>query len=67
MELPKEDFLEQHRVLFDVPNGRWITTAIATRGERLVLARLLFQGDVAGGGGALEIDHLSVLEFDDGR
>jgi hypothetical protein len=34
MELPKEGFLEQHRVLFDVPNGRWITTAIATRGER---------------------------------
>ena len=67
MELPKEGFLEQHRVLFDVPNGRWITTAIATRGERLVLARLLFQGDVAGGGGALEIDHLSVLEVDDGR
>ncbi len=67
-ELPRAGFLEQHRVLFDVPHGRWITTTIATRGERLVLSRLLFQGDVEGGGGALEIDHLSVLEFgDDGR
>ncbi|HEY2388778.1 MAG TPA: nuclear transport factor 2 family protein [Candidatus Binatia bacterium] len=65
MQLPKDSFLEQHRVLFDVPNGRWITTSIATRGERLVLARLLFQGDVEDGGGVLEIDHLSVLEVDD--
>jgi hypothetical protein len=68
IELPQESFLEQHRTLFDAPNARWATTSIATRGERLLLARLLFEGDVEGGGGALEIDHLSILEVgDDGR
>jgi len=65
MELPKESYLEQLRVLFDVPNARWITTVLATRGEHVALSRLLLQGDVAGGGGALEIDHLGVLEVDD--
>jgi hypothetical protein len=29
-----------------------------------MLARLFFEGEVAGGGGALEIDHLGVLEVD---
>ncbi len=68
MQLPQDGFLEQHRVLFDAPNARWSTTTIATRGERLALARLLFHADVAGGGGALEIDHRVVLEVGvDGR
>ena len=53
-----DSFLEQHRVALRRAERPLDTTPIATRGERLVLARLLFQGDVAGGGGALEIDHL---------
>lgn len=65
MQLGKEGFLEQHRVLFDVPNARWVMTPIATRGERLTLSRILLQGEVADGGGALEIDHLGVIEVDD--
>ena len=43
--------------IFDVPNARWVMRTIATRGERLTLSQILLQGDVAGGGGALEIDH----------
>ena len=68
MQLGREGFLEQHRVLFDVPNAHWTTSAIATRGEHLVLTRLILHGDVAGGGGPLEIDHLCLVEVDvDGR
>ncbi len=64
MQLPREANLQQLRVLFEVPNGRWTFTPIATRGEHLMLARLFFAGEVAGGGGALEIDHLGVIEVD---
>jgi len=65
IELGREGFLEQHRTLFDVPNARWTPTTIATRGERLALVRLIFEGEVAGGGGPLEIDHRVVLTADD--
>ncbi len=70
LRLSRDGFLEQHRLLFDAPNSRWANSVVATRGERLVLARMLFHGDVEPGGGALEIDHLVVLEadrLDDGR
>ncbi|MFN2375302.1 MAG: AAA family ATPase [Candidatus Binatia bacterium] len=65
MRLGREEFLQQHRVLFDAPNARWSMTTIATRGERLSLSRLLFLANAAEGGGDLEIDHLSVIETDD--
>src|SRR6185369_11761766 len=56
------------RVLFDVPGSRWVVTPIATRGERLALSRVTFEGEVEGGGGALAIDYLMVDEVDaDGR
>jgi ketosteroid isomerase-like protein len=52
------------RVLFDVPGGRWTVTPIATRGERLALSRLLFEGQVGEDGGDLAIDYLCVDEVD---
>jgi hypothetical protein len=57
--------MAQFRVYFEVPNSRWIMTPIATRGERLALTRMRFEGDVdAGGGGDLLIDYLVVDEVD---
>jgi len=52
------------RLLFDVPGGRWTMTPIATRGERLALSRLLFEGQFVEGGGDLAIDYLCVDEVD---
>ena len=40
-------------------------THLATRGERLGLARMLFEGDVDESGGALAIEYLAVGEVDD--
>jgi hypothetical protein len=60
--------LAQLRTLFEAPQSRWTHTTIATRGERLALRRLLFEGEVEQGGGALAIDYLTVVEVDvDGR
>lgn len=56
---------DAHRMFFEVPNGRWCITPIATRGERLALSRVVFEGDVADGGGALAIDYLNIDELDD--
>jgi class 3 adenylate cyclase/tetratricopeptide (TPR) repeat protein len=52
------------RVQFEVPNSRWVVTPIATRGTRLALSRVLFEGDVEEGGGELAIDYLAVDEVD---
>jgi len=65
MELLRDGFLEQFRVLFDVPNARWTATPRATRGERLALFRLVLHGDAADDGGPIEIDHLWVGGVDD--
>jgi len=64
-----EDFLAQFRMLFDQPGSRWRPTLVATRGERLSLHRMIFEAEVAGGGGPLAFDeHLSLTEVDaDGR
>jgi hypothetical protein len=63
------DFLAGHRVLFDLPDGRWKLELIATRGERLSLHRLSFAASGADGGGRLAYDeHLSIAEVSaDGR
>ncbi len=61
----REIWLEQFRVLFDVPASRFSTTLRATRGERLSLNLHRFTGEVAGGGGPLEMDdHLVLHEVD---
>jgi class 3 adenylate cyclase/tetratricopeptide (TPR) repeat protein len=62
-------WLEQFRILFDVPASRFTTTLRATRGERLSLSVHDFTGEVAGGGGPLAMgDHLVLQEVDrDGR
>ena|GEM_PF-2009695 len=65
MELPKEGFLVQFRVLFDVPNAHWTATTLATRGERLAFFRLTLHGDVGDDGGPLEIEHLWIGGVDD--
>jgi hypothetical protein len=64
-----EEFLAGHRVMFDVPGGRWQFLLLATRGERLALYRVSFKGAVADGGGPLAFDeHLCVAEVgEDGR
>ncbi len=64
LRVPAEPSMVQLRVLFDVPGSRWVITPIATRGERLALSRILFEGEVEGGGGALAIDYLAIDEVD---
>src|SRR4029079_14991712 len=54
------------RRLFELQGIRWLLTPIATRGERLALSRVTFEGEVEGGGGALAIDYLAVDEVDAG-
>ncbi|MBI3781909.1 MAG: nuclear transport factor 2 family protein [Deltaproteobacteria bacterium] len=62
----REVWLEQFRVLFDVPASRFTTKLLATRGERLSLSLHCFAGEVAGGGGPLEMDDHFVLHEVDG-
>jgi tetratricopeptide (TPR) repeat protein/ketosteroid isomerase-like protein len=65
LEIGAEDFVAQYRMLFDQPGSRWHEPLLATRGERLSLHRVLFQAEVAEGGGALELDeHLGLIEVD---
>ena len=65
----REVWLEQFRVLFDVPASRFATKLLATRGERLSLNLHCFSGEVADGGGPLAMDdHFALHEVDgDGR
>jgi class 3 adenylate cyclase/tetratricopeptide (TPR) repeat protein len=61
----REVWLEQFRVLFDVPKSRFTTFLRATRGDRLSLHLHCFEGEVAEGGGPLEMDdHLVLHEVD---
>ncbi|MDX2167876.1 MAG: nuclear transport factor 2 family protein, partial [Deltaproteobacteria bacterium] len=65
VEVGFEQFTAQQRLLFEQPRSRWIEPMIATRGERLSLHRVVFEAEVAGGGGPLEIEnHLVVVEVD---
>ncbi len=65
LEIGYEDFLAQFRMLFDQPGSRWRWALVATRGERLSLHRVIFETEVADGGGALAFDdHLSLAELD---
>ena len=61
----REVWLEQFRILFDVPASRFTTALRATRGERLSLSLHRFTGEVSGGGGPLATeDHLVLHEVD---
>ncbi|MGH7788431.1 MAG: nuclear transport factor 2 family protein, partial [Candidatus Binatia bacterium] len=64
MRVTADDAMTQLRVLFDVPGSRFVITPLATRGERLALSRLLFEGNVDAGGGPLAIDYLALDEVD---
>ena len=65
LEIGHDDFLSQFRMMFDQPGSRWRPTLVATRGERLSLHRMIFEADVAGGGGPLAFDeHVSLTEVD---
>lgn len=68
MRVAAEANLTQLRTLFEVPRSRMAMTPVATRGERLALSRILYEGDSDGGGGTLAIDYLGIIESDgDGR
>ncbi len=61
----REIWLEQFRLLFDVPASRFSIRLLATRGERLALSLHGFAGEVAGGGGPLAMDdHFALHEVD---
>ncbi len=65
LEIGYADFVAQFRMLFDQPASRWRVTLLATRGERLSLHRTSFTAEVAGGGGALTVESLSLTEVED--
>jgi class 3 adenylate cyclase len=61
----RDVWLEQFRILFDVPSSRFTSELLATRGERLSLNVHRFEGEVAGGGGPLAMDdHYALHEVD---
>jgi hypothetical protein len=64
LQLSGEAFFTQLRMLFDMPRSRWHFAPLATRGERLALGRVIWEGDVDEGGGALEAEYLEVFEVD---
>ncbi len=62
----RDVWLEQFRLMFDLPARRFTSELVATRGERLSLNLHLFEGEVAGGGGPFEMDgHYALHEVDD--
>jgi ketosteroid isomerase-like protein len=62
----RDVWLEQFRILFDVPKSRFTTKLLATRGERLALNLHSFAGEVADGGGPLAMDDQVVIREVDG-
>ncbi len=61
----REIWLEQFRLMFDVPKSRFTSRLLATRGERLSLHLHSFEGEVAHGGGPLAMDdHFALHEVD---
>jgi ketosteroid isomerase-like protein len=63
----RDVWLEQFRVLYDVPASRFTTFLRATRGDRLSLNLHRFEGEVAEGGGPLAMDDHLVLHEVDGE
>ena len=63
LPLAGKDFFTNLRFLAQSPSSRFETELIATRGERLVLYRALFRGDLQGG--SFEDEHLSLVERDE--
>jgi class 3 adenylate cyclase/tetratricopeptide (TPR) repeat protein/ketosteroid isomerase-like protein len=55
---------QQLRSYFELPRNRWVVTSLATRGQRLALSRLLFEGEADEQGGAFAIDYLCIDEVD---
>ncbi|MFN2428048.1 MAG: nuclear transport factor 2 family protein, partial [Candidatus Binatia bacterium] len=52
------------RTEFEVSNSRWTITPLATRGEKLALSRLLYEGEAPEGGGPFAQDRLCIDECD---
>jgi len=63
LDLDREHFLEQFRILFDQPGSRFDASMLATRGEQLMLARVTYRARVEHGG-PLEIPYLVLWEYD---
>ncbi|MBX3023588.1 AAA family ATPase [bacterium] len=64
MQLPADSSMAQLRFLFDVPGSRFAIRPLATRGERLALSHIVYEGEVGGSGGALAIEYLGLDEVD---
>ncbi len=63
LNLVGDEFLTNLRMLFEIPESRWHTELIATRGERLALFRARFSGGAAEGG-QIVAEHLTLNERD---
>jgi class 3 adenylate cyclase/ketosteroid isomerase-like protein len=63
LDLGGEEFFTNLRLLYALPESRWQTTLLATRGERHTLAIARFSAGHAGGG-RIESEHLTVTERD---
>jgi hypothetical protein len=63
IEIEGEAFFANEKLLFDVPGSAWDAELLATRGERLALARVQFR---AGGedAGPMSVDILDLVEVD---
>src|SRR5262249_47462012 len=65
IELDRDGWLDNLRYLFEMRSSRFTPQQLlATRGDRLALARVLWQGS-HGDVGPSEIEYLGVEEFDD--
>jgi ketosteroid isomerase-like protein len=63
LPLAGKDFFTNLRFLAQSPSSRFDAELIATRGERLVLYRARFRGDLQGG--SFEDEHLALVERDE--
>jgi len=63
MTIRGEGFFANLRLLLDLPESRWQSKLLATRGERLTLTRSVFRGGRPDGG-LIEAEHLVVQERD---
>jgi class 3 adenylate cyclase/tetratricopeptide (TPR) repeat protein/ketosteroid isomerase-like protein len=64
LDLDRAQHLEFMRTIFDLRTSRLRSEVIATRGERLALARLRFEG-AGGTTGPNEIESLGIIEVDE--
>jgi hypothetical protein len=63
LTLSSQEFFANQRILFQLPSIHWSCELLATRGERLALMRVCFEGEALGSG-HVALDHLSVAEVD---